>query len=165
MSRRRRFTSPSKKNTGITVNITSLTDMFTVMLVFLLQTYNTSEVQIEPPKDLRLPSSNSEAVLTQGYQLYLSSESLKYDNELIASLKNSDFEAKDKEDKDPNFIKPLFAHLDKLMKETKDKNIKEGKLLLLVDKDLPYSAIKKVMYTASMAGFPQLKLITTSQNQ
>lgn len=165
MSRRRRFSPPAKKSTAFTVNITSLTDMFTVMLVFLLQTYNTSEVQIDPPKDFRLPSSNSEAVLTQGQQLTLSSDVLKLGDEVLANLRNNDFEAKDKEDKDPNFIKPLFTHLNKLMKETTDKNIKEGKLLLLVDRDLPYSAIKKVMYTASMAGFPQLKLITTSQNQ
>lgn len=165
MSRRRRFSHAIKKNSAISVNITSLTDMFTVMLVFLLQTYNTSEVQIEAPKDLRLPSSRSEAVLTQGHQLTLSFESLKFGEEVLANIKNNDFEAKDKEDKDPNFIKPLFAHLDKLMKESKDKNIKDGKLLLLVERDLPYSAIKKVMYTASMAGFPQLKLITTSQSQ
>lgn len=165
MSRRRKFSYEIKKNSTFTVNITSLTDMFTVMLVFLLQTYNTSEVQIDPPKDLRLPSSKSEAMLTQGHQLKLSFDSLKFGEEILAVIKNNDFDEKDKEAKDPNFIKPLFAHLDKLIKETTDKNIKEGKLLLLVEKDLPYSAIKKVMYTASMAGFPQLKLITTSQSQ
>ena len=139
--------------------------MFTVMLVFLLQTYNTSEVQIEPPKDVRLPSSKSESVLTQSYQLSLSPDALKANNEVLAELKNNEFEMKDQEEKDPNFIKPLFAHLEKKMKESTDKNVKEGKLSLLVDKALPYSAIKKVMYTASMAGFPQIKLITTSQNQ
>ena len=139
--------------------------MFTVMLVFLLQTYNTAEVQIDPPQDLRLPSSTSEAVLTRGYELRLSSKELKSGKEVLANLINNDFQSKDEEAKDPNFIRPLFAHLDKLMKETEDKNIKEGKILLLVERDLPYSAIKKVMYTASMAGFPQLKLITTSQGQ
>ncbi|MCK6597103.1 MAG: biopolymer transporter ExbD [Bdellovibrionaceae bacterium] len=165
MSRRRRYTPELKKNSNITVNITSLTDMFTVMLVFLLQTYNTSEVQIEPPKDVRLPSSKSESVLTQSYQISLSQDALKANNEVLAELKNNEFETKDQEEKDPNFIKPLFAHLDKKMKENSDKNVKEGKLSLLVDKALPYLTIKKVMYTASMAGFPQIKLITTSQNQ
>ncbi len=165
MTRRQRFHIDTKRKSSFSINITSLTDMFTVMLVFLLQTYNTSEVQIEAPKDLRLPSSKSEAVLTQGHQLTLSLQALKTGNEVIANLKDKDFEENDKESKDPNFIKPLFSYLDKLMKETTDKTIKEGKLLLLVERDLPYSALKKVMYTASMAGFPQIKLITTSKNQ
>lgn len=165
MSRRRRFFYEKKKNHALTVNITSLTDMFTVMLVFLLQTYNTSEVQIEPPKDLRLPSSKSEAVLTQGITMSLSKESLKLGNEVLAELKNEDFKKSDQEDKDPNFIKPLFQTLDKTIKESKDKSVKDGKILLLVDKDMQYNVIRKVMYTSSMAGFAQVKLITTSQAQ
>ena len=64
---------------------------------------------------------------------------------------------------DPNdnqFIKPLF---DELMKVNKSNETlaKTGKILLQADQNLPYATLRKIMYTASMAGFPNLKLITT----
>ena len=60
----------------------------------------------------------------------------------------------------PQFIKPLF---DELMKVNKadEKLAKTGKILLQADQNLPYATLRKIMYTASMAGFPNLKLITT----
>lgn len=163
MARRKRYVAEISKKNGIMVNVTSLTDMFTVILVFLLQTYNTSEVQIEPPEGIRMPTSLSEGVLTQGLEMNLSKESLSIGKDTIAQLSGNDFAANDKDTKDPNFIPSLFNSLDKAFKESTVKAVKDGHILLIADRSLPYSVIKKVMYTASMAGFPQVKLITSSQ--
>ena len=163
MGRRKRYVPEIKKKTGIMVNVTSLTDMFTVILVFLLQTYNTSEVQIEPPEGIRMPTSQSEGVLTQGLEMTLSKDMLSIGKETIAMVKGNDFALSDKDPKDPNFIPSLFKSLDKTFKESTKKEIKDGQILLIADRELPYAVIKKVMYTASMAGFPQIKLITSSQ--
>lgn len=163
MSRRRRFELPTKKNSTFTLNITSMTDMFTIMLVFLLQTYSTSDVQIIPENGLRLPQSASMVNPTESIKLSLSKESLKIDQMKIADVKDADFLPQDLEDKDTNFIKPLFQELDRLAKSESEKDkafIKEGRILLQADKELPYATLRKVMYTASMAGFPQLKLVT-----
>ncbi|KYG62999.1 adventurous gliding motility protein S [Bdellovibrio bacteriovorus] len=163
MSRRRRFELPTKKNSTFTLNITSMTDMFTIMLVFLLQTYSTSEVQIIPENGLRLPQSASMVNPTEAIKLSLSKEALKIDQTKIADVKNADFLPQDLEDKDTNFIKPLFQELDRLAKSESEKDkafIKEGRILLQADRELPYATLRKVMYTASMAGFPQLKLVT-----
>lgn len=161
MSRRRRYEPMVKKNSTFALNITSMTDMFTIMLVFLLQTYSTSEVQIVPDTALRLPTSASMVNPTEAIKLSISSVALKIDQTKIADVKNADFLPQDLEDKDSNFIKPLFDELDKLAKSSSDKaHVKEGRILLQADKDLPYATLRKVMYTASMAGFPQLKLVT-----
>lgn len=163
MSRRRRFEPNVKKNSTFTLNITSMTDMFTIMLVFLLQTYSTSDVQIIPDNNLRLPTSASQMNATEAVKISISREALKIDQTKIADVKDSDFLPQDLEERDSNFIKPLFQELDKLAKSSADKDkehIKEGRILLQADKDLPYATLRKVMYTASMAGFPQLKLVT-----
>lgn len=163
MSRRRRYQPNVKKNSTFGLNITSMTDMFTIMLVFLLQSYNTSEVQITPESNLRLPSSASMTNATEAIKISLNAEALKIDQTKIADVKNSDFLPQDLEDKDSNFIKPLFQELDKIAKSETEKDkahVKEGRILLQADKDLPYATLRKVMYTASMAGFPQLKLVT-----
>lgn len=161
MSRRRRYEPNLNKNSTFTLNITSMTDMFTIMLVFLLQTYSTAEVQINPEQNLRLPSSASMLNPTEAVKLSLSQDALKIEDLKVADVKNSEFLPQDLEDKDTNFIKPLFDELDKIAKSSPDKaHVKDGKILLQADKDLPYATLRKVMYTASMAGFPQLKLIT-----
>ena len=59
----------------------------------------------------------------------------------------------------------MDVELDKRAKEMGDKaEIKEGRVLLQADAGLPYETLKKVMYTASMAGYPQLKMVTTVGN-
>ena len=161
MSRRRRYEPNLNKNSTFTLNITSMTDMFTIMLVFLLQTYSTAEVQITPDSDIRLPASSSLLNATESIKISLSKNSLKIDQTKLADVKNADFLPQDLEDKDANFIKPLFEELDKIAKNEKDKpHVKEGRILLQADKDLPYATLRKFMYTASMAGYPQLKLVT-----
>lgn len=163
MSRRRRYEPNLNKNSTFSLNITSMTDMFTIMLVFLLQTYSTSDVEIIPENNLRLPASASMVNPTEAVKLSLSHDALKIDKMKIAEVKDADFLPQDLEEKDSNFIKPLFEELDKLAKSSGDKDkqfIKDGRILLQADKDLPYATLRKVMYTASMAGFPQLKLIT-----
>ncbi len=163
MSRRRRYEPPIKKNSTFTLNITSMTDMFTILLVFLLQTYNTAEVNITPVEGMRLPTSASMSNATEAIKISLSGDALKIDQNKLADIKNSEFLPQDLEAKDTNFIKPLFAELDRIAKspEEKDKvHIKEGRILLQADRSLPYATLRKVMYTASMAGFPQLKLVT-----
>ncbi|XGC82080.1 ExbD/TolR family protein [Bdellovibrio bacteriovorus] len=160
MSRRTRFEPNLNKNSTFTLNITSMTDMFTIMLVFLLQTYSTADVQIIPADKVRLPSSASMTNPTEAIKLSLSEDALKIDQTKIADVKNADFLPQDLEKEDTNFIKPLFDELDKLAKNSTEKHVKDGKILLQADKDLPYATLRKVMYTASMAGFPQLKLVT-----
>lgn len=163
MSRRRRYEIPTKKNSTFTLNITSMTDMFTIMLVFLLQSYSTADVQIIPDNALRLPTSASMSNPTEAIKISVSKEALKIDQTKLADVKNNDFLAQDLEDRDTNFIKPLFQELDRIAKSDAEKDkihVKEGRILLQADKDLPYATLRKVMYTASMAGFPQLKLVT-----
>lgn len=161
MSRRKRYDPKIKKNSTFGLNITSMTDMFTILLVFLLQSYSTSEVQLVPDANVRLPQSVTTTNPVEGIKLSLSSVGLKLDQTQIAEVKDTDFLPQDLEAKDTNFIKPLFAELDKLAKDPAAKeHVKAGRILLQADRNLPYATLRKVMYTASMAGFPQLKLVT-----
>lgn len=160
---RKRFKIKTNRNGTFSLNITSMCDMFTLLLVFLLQSYSTAEVTLDVEKDLRLPTSSSMTDLTQSVKLSLTKTSLRYDNKDLASLSDMKFSANDIDPNDSNFIKPLFAELDKLAKSPDAPQfIKDGKLLFQADRDLPYSVLRKVMYTASMAGFPQLKLVIMS---
>jgi biopolymer transport protein ExbD len=159
---RRKYEIP-KKTGSFALNITSMTDMFTILLVFLLQTYNTSDVQIIPDGDVRLPASTTTTNPVEAIKLVVGKNYVKIGEDKIADMKDLNFDAKDIDPNDKNFITPLFAELEKLSKDEKhkdDPSVKEGRILMQADSSLPYSVLRKVMYTASMAGFPQLKLVT-----
>lgn len=179
--RRKRFKLKPNQTT-FALNITSLTDMFTILLVFLLQTYSTSDVQIIPEKDISLPISNVETNPVKAPSISISRTELKIEGRTIASLTDGNFRSQDLEGHDSNFIRPLFSELQALAKaQSKDLSkdgavqkdaskglaegvAKDGKIFLQADSSLSYQLIRKVMYTASMAGYPQLKLATVVGN-
>ncbi len=160
---RKRYQVPIKKNQSFTLNITSMTDMFTIMLVFLLQSFAAGEINIEPVAGLRLPTSNTEKNPVNGVQLSISPTELKFDRTVVAKVSNNQIEASAIDSNDTNFIKPLFEELKKFNAEN-EKLAKTGKVLLQADQELPFSTIRKIMYTASMAGFPNLKIVTMVGN-
>jgi len=160
---RNRYQVPVKKNQSFTLNITSMTDMFTILLVFLLQSFAAGEVQIDAAEGVRLPSSTTEKNPVNGVKLSISPTELKFDQTLVAKVSNNLIEASAIDSSDSNFIKPLFDQLEEINKKD-PKLAKIGKVLLQADESLPYSTIRKIMYTASMAGFPNVKLITTVGN-
>lgn len=173
--RRKRYKPNTDIKSGFFLNINSMTDMFTILLVFLFQTYSTAEIQVTPDKDMVLPLSSSEANPIMSVQISVSKNELKVEDKIITSLNNLDFTSKDVDPNDSNFIKPLFNELEviaKLEKEKEEKyksgestekpniGILEGRILMKADSALSYGTLRKVMYTASMAGFPKLKLAT-----
>lgn len=160
---RRRFEVPIKKNQSFTLNITSMTDMFTILLVFLLQSFAAGEVTIEPVEGLRLPSSSTEKNPVFGVKIAISPTELKRDVKTLAKVENNSIETAAIDQNDSNFIKPLFEELQRINKED-EKTAKDGKILLQVDRAIPFNTIRKVMYTASMAGFPNIKLVTIAGN-
>ncbi len=163
MYQRSRNKSFIKKNQSFTLNITSMTDMFTILLVFLLQTFNTSDVQLDMVQGIRLPTSNTEKNPVNGIKISLTQEMLKLDQVDLARVNNSEIENNSLDSHDSNFIKPLFTALQKINNESTSKE-KIGRVLFQADQELPYSTLRKVMYTASMAGFPNIKLVTVAGN-
>ncbi len=162
---RKRYSPPKANTSTFGLNITSMTDMFTILLVFLLQSYSTADVQVNPITGIDLPISNAEVNPVKSIEIALSKKALIYDGKEIATMDQNGFAAKDLDPNDPNFILPLFKQLDQIAQGQKEKKeVKEGRILLQADSSLPYSVIRKVMYTASMAGFPQLKMATVVGN-
>lgn len=162
MAYRRRRHDKGHGNQTFALNITSMTDMFTILLVFLLQTYNTNEFQVDPEKGISLPLSSSYSEPTKSIKVSMSKTELMIEGRKIASITpQGDFERADLENSDSNFVKPLFTELEKVAKEKPDeKFVKDGNVVLVADSSLNYNILRKVMYTASMAGFPKLKLAT-----
>lgn len=169
MARASRFSSRRKRERVIDIDITSLLDILTIMLVFLLQSYNSSGVTINVPKGIDLPRSASESLNNFGVNIQVSKTNIWVDDKEVLTAET----ANDSQvfDEGGRRIVPLYNQLIKI-KET----IKQTEMLapqqaakfsgvanLVVDKSLKYSYLKRVMYTAASAGFKEFKFVVLTQ--
>ena len=153
--RRRRKYTPRKDSGAFLLNITSMTDMFTILLVFLLQTYSVHETPFEPEKSLQLPMSNADVAPSKTDGLVVSLQQLKWNNQVVADLENGSFAEADLQAASggERLIPKLYAALKASPKGP-------GPLTVQADAALSYDVLKKVLHTAQSAGFAQIKLAT-----
>lgn len=150
------------------IQITSMVDMFVIILVFLLKSYSTSPVNVVMNEELRLPASTSYTDPEDIVKLVVSKKGIFVEEKKVVDLENGQLTAADIDKVDPQFIRALFQELDETAKKTKDIAEKndtvefDGRVLMQADRDLPYALLQKVMYTSMLAGYAEMKLAVAS---
>ncbi|MBK9039378.1 MAG: biopolymer transporter ExbD [Bdellovibrionales bacterium] len=153
------------------IQITSMVDMFVIILVFLLKSYSTSPVNITPNADLRLPTSNSLQEPVDVIKMVISKKGVFIEDKRVVEFDASgSLNSKDIDASDPSFIPGLFKELDEKAKQTQDISKQnetvefDGRVLMQADRDMPYSLLQKVMYTSMLAGYPNVKLAVAAKD-
>lgn len=152
------------------IQITSMVDMFIILLVFLLKSFSSSPVNITPNEKLRLPMSVVSTDPVDVLKLVVSKSAVFVEDTKVADLVGGDVEKSQIDATDKDFIRPLYDELDKKAQLAKDiSKVNEtvefdGKVLVQVDRELPYSILKKVMYTSMLAGYYDVKFAVVSKN-
>lgn len=149
------------------LDITSLLDICTILLVFLVQSYDTSQVQVSVQNEITLPTSKSRSMNNQAVLVQVSPTKIWVDRKLVLDTTNM---PENFLDDDNRRIIPLFDELTK-MKEMIQKTSKEvpnaqpfnGFVNLVVDKSIKYSYLKKLMYTTAQAGYREYKFVVRSE--
>lgn len=164
-----RLKSNNKKATFV-LQLTAMVDMFTILIVFLLKSFSTSAVTVTPHKGLKMPYSTSIVQPTEALRLVVAEDGIYVEDQKIIELADGKIDSAHLENGDEDFIRPLYEALDKEALKSKDISKQneehefEGKVVMQADGRLPYSLLKKVMYTSSLAGYADLKLATVSMN-
>lgn len=169
MARRASRFSRRKKQSVFDIDITSLLDILTILLVFLLQSYNSSGVIINVPKGIELPKSASETLNTFGVNVQVSKTQVWVDDKEVVNSENAD--GSQLFDEGGRRLVPLYNELVKI-KETIKQSEKlspdakkfSGVANLVVDKSLKYSYLKRIMYTCAAAGFKEFKFVVLTQS-
>lgn len=154
-----------KKSSGaFKIQITSMVDMFVILLVFLLKTYSTSPVNITPKDGLKMPESTSTTDPVDVVKLIVSEDGIFVEEKKVLSLDHGKLAQENLDKNDPSFLRGLFEALDERAKLAKDISKVndsfefDGKVLMQADRNLPYELLQKVMYTSMMAGYADVKL-------
>ena len=153
------------------LQITSMIDMFTIILVFLLKSYASSSVDIAVNQNMVLPSSTASMAPVEALKLAVSKTGIYVDDKQVAKIENGLILKDYLDSKDEKFIRPLYdalkAQADKskaIAKQNTDINF-EGKVIFQADQGLDYKLLRKVMYTSSFAGYTDFKFAVVSSTQ
>ena len=137
----------------MSLQITSMIDIFTILLVFLLKSYSAEGQLVQIAKSISLPESTAiedvhpaVAVGFNGNALYVDGKLLIDD---VADVMNSD----------DLLIEPLYAVLSqkaeslKAVAEVSDEVDFTGEIILQGDRNVPFRLLKKIIYTAGQAEY------------
>ena len=146
-----------KKMTGL--NLTSLMDVFTILVFFLLFNSASGEV-LEAPREIKLPDSVVELKPRETIVIMVSPEMVLVQGKLVASTPGV---LNSKQEIIPEITEQL-KYIERNLIGTNDKSILEGKeVTLLADKSIPFRVLKKIMTTCTSAGYGKISLAVTQE--
>ena len=147
-------------NATVKLNITSMIDMFTLMVVFLLQNYSAQGQLVTPAQGLKLPTSSVEKTAEEALSVKVSKNSILVENTLVVTP--SDFS--ELEHQKGFMIGSLFGVLSNYSQQAQKtaerfKTEFSGKISIQGDDSIPYNILTRVMYTCGQAGYPNMNLV------
>jgi len=157
------------------LSITSMMDMMTIILVFLLKNFSANDVSVAPSSQLQLPSSTTQKPPKLAVNLVIAKNQIVVDGVSVLDLTEVPDEenpgqsmvAVPEDEERGQVITKLYDRL--LEKAEAAKTLAEqsgseehafkGQILIQCDKELPFSVLREVMYTAGQAQFGEFKFV------
>ena len=139
--------------------LTSLMDVFTILVFFLL--VNSGSVEImEAPRDVSLPVSNVETKPRETVVIFVSPQEVLVQGKLVA-LVGDILDEKD------GAIDPITAQLATLKESVIGDSTAavagSDEVTILADKSVPFSVIKTIMSTCTSEGYEKVSLAVIQQ--
>jgi biopolymer transport protein ExbD len=148
-----------KKTEGSgSVNLISMMDILTVLLLFLLKSYVAGGEVMVPPTGINLPSSNADAPPQASLVVAIDDDEILIGNERVATLAEALG--------DPGLeIAPLTAHLQAVQQQQDEIARLRGAepaqhrvATIQGDRDIEFRVLQKVMYTLGQNGYENISL-------
>ena len=149
----------SKKFVPPKLMLTSMMDMFTIILIFLLFSFSENPETLKLGKDLELPHSSAELGYQKTIKLVLSKKELLLNDEIMSEVRENRIIGLSGDDPTSS---TLFQRLKSKRSEQKAAAQEEEQqqaphILFLCDKTHSFKTINTVIKTAGMAGYPNFQ--------
>ncbi len=169
-----------KREVVALLSLTAMVDMFTVLVIFLLQNYNTTGEVLYIPKEVVLPKAEQIKELKPAVVVTISRKEILVDRDTVATF---DEVAGQQEWMIPNLLEQLKKALEKSKFEQEkglqnklrkavsaNRGVEEPedlnawrKVTVQADKGIDFLTVKKVMYTVSEAGAFEINFAVMKQ--
>jgi biopolymer transport protein ExbD len=144
-----------------TLNMNSMMDMMTIILLFLLKSYSTGGALASQSESLSLPISTRTQKPKKEVNVSVASDVILVNE--VAIMQTQDI--------DPNEIAilPLQSNLQEYANRERQLEIEAGKeftheVIIQGDKGIPFETLFKVMYTCSKSDFYKMRLLTVQSS-
>ena len=154
--KKKKFGSDQVQSEEMSLQITSMADIFTIILVFLLKTYSTGLANVTPSQGVLLPEASAQPQMKDALKVEILRDAVMVDAKAAVPLKNFSFPGSNAEAANSKSDEVYDALLGSRKRMSGDKT--DSHLLLLADQRTPYATLKKVMNSAASAGFVDLQL-------
>ena len=136
------------------LNLTSLMDVFTILVFFLLVNSATTEV-LQQPKQISLPDSVVESKPRETVVIFVGKEDVLVQGVPVARV--ADIEAM--QDPEVGPISVRLAELSENVIGLSTQTVAESReVTVLADKSVPFSVVKKIMSTCTGQGYTRVSL-------
>jgi len=158
----------AKKSSGI--NITSMMDMFTIILLFLLKSFSADGSMLTNADNLQLPNSvSNKRPVELPLQVAVTSDAVVVDNvpvmmtETLWKMDAEDFD----EDTTSAFDLTLKRKMEEQLELLRIGALKEvsGEIIVQLDKNLNFDIMYKVMRVCGRQGFVNMKFAVMMRDQ
>jgi biopolymer transport protein ExbD len=144
----------------VKLNITSMIDMFTLMVVFLLKNYSAQGQLVTPAEGLMLPTSAIEKSAGEALSVKVSTNSIMVENTIVVDAGGYKAVEAQKEYLIPALYDVLSKHCQEAQKSAERFNMAfSGTISIQGDVEIPYNVLTRIMYTCGQAGYPVMNLI------
>jgi biopolymer transport protein ExbD len=150
--RMRRMERSRKKVTGL--NLTSLMDVFTILVFFLLANSSSSEV-LATPKLIKLPDSVVETKPRETVVIMVSPDDVLIQGESVVGT--ADLLAA-KSDHVPAISERLELLESNIIGISTRQVVESKEITILADKTIPFRVLKKIMSTCTGSGYGRISL-------
>lgn len=145
--------------------LTSMMDMFTIILIFLIFSFSDTPEQHKLSHELELPNSSAKIETQKAVEIILTKNELRLNDEVMATIDNQKSDELLGDDlKSTAFFQRLKTlrgqqKADAVQgdQETKPDQELAPHILFLCDKSHSFKTINRVIKTAGMAGYPNFQ--------
>lgn len=137
--------------------LTSMMDMFTIILIFLLFSFSENPEKLTLDKDLELPKSSAQGEYNKSVKIVLSKKELRLNDEVMATVQGQSLSGFKEGDLTSS---ALFQRLKTYLKdagETTGETAVAPHILFLCDQYHSFKTINSVIKTAGLAGYPNFQ--------
>lgn len=168
----------NKRSVTALLSLTAMVDMFTVLVIFLLQNYNTTGEILYIPKEVTLPKAQIVNELKPAVVVTISNKEILLDTTAVASFDEVKAQAdwlipnlrdqvqvalqKAKADYDQKLQAQLRNAVDKALGQ-EEKKFDWKQVTLQADKNIDFLTLKKVLYSIQAAGSGQINFAVTKE--
>jgi len=149
------------------LNIVAMMDMMTIILVFLLKSYQASTLNVNMSADLTIPASSTQLQPQENISITVSMSELAVNDRAVLPLERGVIPPKYKDGRQAEafYVGPIYDALKKEVDKQKyiaqyNKNAPfSGRINVVADKKISYRTLMEILYTAGQAELGEYKFM------